>query len=161
MAGASLRQHGGPPRRAGGSGSHAHLSRHHHERHLSARPKIAAAHWDSRASRLFQTMDSNSHQARMRSLQCRRAGAYLEAVPASRYLRLFHAEIFGGGQFRLGATGTNPNIQTATCLCGSHAQVSDIEHVMFCSRLSSSRSHRHDYQPSLMCPSHTSEPPHM
>lgn len=50
----------------------------------------------------------------MRSLQCRHAGAYLDTVPVSTYLRLSDAELVGGGQFRLGAKDTNPNMKATS-----------------------------------------------
>ena len=51
------------------------------------------------------------------------------------------AEFIGGEQFRLGATGTHPNIHATTCFCGSHMQGSDIDHYMSCSSCRRGRHH--------------------
>ena len=80
-----------------------------------------------RASTLFRAADQPAHHARMHSLRCRHAGAYLDTVPVPPYLGLSDAHFICGGQFRLGATGTNPSIPATTCYCGLHVQGSDID----------------------------------
>ena len=80
----------------------------------------------------------------MYSLCCRLAGAYPDTVPVSPYLHLSDADFICVGQFRLGATGTNPSIPATSCYCVQHVQGSDIDHAMTCKKLSGSRSRRHD-----------------
>ena len=107
-------------------------------------PQVTAALTSMRASTLFHAADQPAHHARMHSLRCRHAGAYLDTIPVSPYLRLSDADFISGSQFRLGATGTNPSIPATTCYCGQHVQGSDIDHAMTCPKLSGSRSRRHD-----------------
>ena len=87
-----------------------HLSREKMTQDIQAlHPQVTTARTSVRASALFYANDEPAHRARMHSLRCRHAGACLDTVPVSPYLRLSDADICGG-QFRLGATGTNPNI---------------------------------------------------
>jgi hypothetical protein len=97
------------------------------------------------AAELFQACASQSHRARCLILQCWHAGAYLDTVPVTRYLCLSDGDFVNGGDFCLGATGTNPHITATTCFCDRHIQGKDIDHAMSCNRLSGSRSRRHDH----------------
>ena len=56
---------------------------------------------------------------------------------------VFEQNSLAEGQFRLGATGTNPNIPATTCVCGGHVRGSDKDHTISCNRLNGSC--RHDY----------------
>ena len=73
-------------------------------------PHVTAILTSVRASALFHAADQPAHRARLHSLRCRNAGAYLNTVPVSPYLRLSDADSICGGQPRLGPTGTNPSI---------------------------------------------------
>ena len=89
----------------------------------------------------FIAISSPAHRARMHSLCCRHAGAYLDTIPVSYYLDLADADVICSSQFRLGATGTNPSIPATTCYCSPHVQGSDNDHAMTCPKLSGSRRH--------------------
>jgi hypothetical protein len=97
-----------------------------------------------RASHPFTRSRSALCRRTLQLFQCRHAGAYLDTVPVTPYLRLFDADLINCCYFRLGATGNNPHVPTITGFCGRHIQGSDIDHAMSCNRLSGSRSHRHD-----------------
>ena len=84
-------------------------------------PQVTAALTSVRASTPFHATDQPTHRARMYSLRCRHTGACLDTVPASPYLRLSDTDFICGGQFRRGATGTNPSIPATSCYCG-HVQ---------------------------------------
>ena len=115
-------------------------------------PQVTAALTSVRTSTLFYATNQPAHRARMYSLCCRLAGAYPDTVPVSPYLHLSDADFICVGQFRLGATGTNPSIPATSCYCVQHVQGSDIDHAMTCKKLSGSRSHRHDdLKEALIC----------
>jgi hypothetical protein len=109
----------------------------------AARPTLSQAQTQCSAAEIFQAGDSPLHRARLLSLQCRHAGAYLDTVPVTPYRCLSDGDFINGGHFGLGATGTNPHAPAATY--SRHVQGSDIDHVMSCNRLSGGRSRRNDH----------------
>ena len=78
----------------------------------------------------------------MHSLRCRHAGASLDTIPVSPYLRLSDAD-FSRWSISLGGHRHQPSIPATctSCSCGQHVQGSDIDHAVTCQKLTGSRRH--------------------
>jgi hypothetical protein len=114
--------------------------------HIVNAPKATSrVHADSQYHHLQVCLASPDHRARLHSIACRTAGAFLDTLPTCPRLTLSDSEFVDSCQFRLGASGFVPGAPPAPCYCGAHLQGNDAIHALTCKRMPSSYQHyRHN-----------------